>query len=1095
MFISNAAFAANGCSVYSEYGGNKGKTWFNEYYFGPATDNFLEIFSKNTTVNQNNPSIWNKWYIGIYTSNSTDFYSLSNNTTACTLSGGRTYITNRNPALKLGSIGDAIVVVFDGVPTSASTKEIDAFVFSNDSPPKLYNNTSKFYTPTCAPLKSALDAQVTALGSGSTYSGQNLLVLGSYGTKDLARVPDGVGNWDLTSFSGSGTAYTECVTNDPVDIVKSFTWSPTITTPTSSGTVDPGAIVTFTIAARNATQASMTGVEISDTLPDGLALTGTPTASPGASASCSGAPATCVLTAPATLSANSTAWMSFKAVVSNSTGFAGATIQNTVMQTAGTSLVPAPSADAFITMATGLSLSLAADKSIASPGDLVTFTVTAQNATSYPMTGTIVTIPFSAGFTYHAGYTPTVSSGSINCSATSCTWTLPATLAAGAMPTLTFQATVSGSSGQSLALTATQTAGSTLSVNPYATASVAIAGPSTSSFNACHNFSSSSCFPATGRLLTRLAGTAFTMDIVALKADGTLQTSYVGSGGAAKTVKVDLIDVLNADAVVATQNATFPASDTTGRVTVTWTDIDTAYPHLKVRIAETGGTSPVTSVSSDGFALRPPALLVTTSAAATAELSDSTPVIKAGLPFTVKAVTSPTVGYAATVTVDAGKLATDNVRTGALTLAGAATPLNLQVNANPSNNAAYDEAGYFYAKPGAFRDDLFTAIDLNAPAGCDPAATCDCISSATGDANLSDLLVGTTDRYGCSIGNKATVSFARFIPHHFAMKTTPTFVAGHTACSFTYMDQPFTLSAEIEAQNAAGGKTQNYHGAFANGTVTVQIENSNSGAAIPATRLNRPGTQSWSQGSFSFAADKFTRPASPAAPDGPFDQLAIGISVTDETALPLAQRPLLINRDMDEATTACTADTPGASDGTCPAVSLIPTSGKTTSLRFGRLRLSNAYGSPLLALPVPVQAEYFKTGTGWLVNTQDSCTSIGAGNVALINHAPATFSTSMQANNVTASGALASGKGMIKLPKPAPASAVKSSVTVCVDLGPDTASATTGVPTPACSATASANMPWLQGRWTETQYDDDPFSLATFGVYKSRPVVYMRELY
>jgi len=1094
--VAHAAIAANGCSIYSNYGGNTGKVWFNEYYFGPATDNYLEVFSKNLNVKDVNSDIWSKWYIGVYSSKGPIYYSLASNTTACTVSGGRTYIT-RTGGLDL-NYNDAMVVVFDGYPTLSTTREIDAFVYSNASPPTPYrgNVVQNYYTPTCSALKSTLDQQAAQSAGQSTYKGQNILVLGNFGTKDNARLPDGIGNWDETSQSGSGTSFTQCVTNDPVDLTKSFTWAPKYTTPTYSGTVDPGAVVTFTVSARNATRASMTGVRISDTLPAGLTLTGTPVASTGSTVSCSGSPTTCVLSAPASLSPNTTVSMTFQAIVG--TSYAGSTIQNTAIQTGGTSLYPPPTADALLTVASGLTLSLAADKGTANYGERVTFTVTAHNQTNYAMSGTQVTVPFPAALPYYGAYVPQVTAGSVVCDATSCVWTLPAMLAAGAAPTLKFQATAMGSAGQTITMTAEQTQGSTLSTKPTSSTTVTMASVAVAGFNACHNFSTSNCSHSGGRLWTRRAGVPFTTDIVALKADGTLETGYVGSGGAAKTLKVELINVANANAVVATQNVTFPAGDTTGRVVVSWTGVDTAYSSLQVRISETTGSSPTTSLSNDSFAVRPSGLTISTSASATANSTSSTPAIKAGTPFTVSAATSPASGYGGTASVDMAKLTTGNVQPGKLYTAGSANPLSLAVNGEASS-ATYDEVGYFFAQPGAFRDDAFTAVDQNSPPNCDPASTCDCISAGDAVNTVSDELVGSTGRYGCFIGNRNTVSFARFIPHHFAVKATPTFAAGHADCSFTYMDQPFTLSAVIEARNAGGNRTVNYHGDYAKGSVSVQLENADSGTAIPVARLNRTDSNAWTEGSFTVSANRFVRPAAPANPDGPYDALAIGVTVTDEVALGNS-RPMLIDRDMDNATSGCTKDTAGTSDGNCTAVNVLTTASKTTAMRFGRMRLSNMHGSELLALPVPMRLEYFTGSGGWATNTLDSCTNIDAANVALQNYAPATFSASMPASNVSIpvkSGGkkIVQGEGSIRLARPNPAPTNRSSVDVCVDLGPDTPSATPGVTAPVCNATASANMPWLQGRWSEIKYDDDPVARTTFGVYKSGPIIYRREMY
>jgi MSHA biogenesis protein MshQ len=56
------------------------------------------------------------------------------------------------------------------------------------------------------------------------------------------------------------------------------------------------------------------------------------------------------------------------------------------------------------------------------------------------------------------------------------------------------------------------------------------------------------------------------------------------------------------------------------------------------------------------------------------------------------------------------------------------------------------------------------------------------------------------------------------------------------------------------------------------------------------------------------------------------------------------------------------------------------------NIRSGRARLSNAYGSEMLDLPVGFRTEFWNgtgAGAGWVLNAADSCTgdaSLGAGN-------------------------------------------------------------------------------------------------------------------
>ena len=94
--------------------------------------------------------------------------------------------------------------------------------------------------------------------------------------------------------------------------------------------------------------------------------------------------------------------------------------------------------------------------------------------------------------------------------------------------------------------------------------------------------------------------------------------------------------------------------------------------------------------------------------------------------------------------------------------------------------------------------------------------------------------------------------------------------------------------------------------------------------------------------------------------------------------------------------------------------------------------------------------------------------------------------------NVSSSGVFASGVGRVTLVKPSPAIAAPGSVRVCLDLDiPLT------VGDAACVAVTPANLTYLQGRWTNSNYDKDPGARAGFGVYGSQPknFIFFRENY
>lgn len=169
------------------------------------------------------------------------------------------------------------------------------------------------------------------------------------------------------------------------------------------------------------------------------------------------------------------------------------------------------------------------------------------------------------------------------------------------------------------------------------------------------------------------------------------------------------------------------------------------------------------------------------------------------------------------------------------------------------------------------------------------------------------------------------------------------------------------------------------------------------------------------------------------------------------------------------------------------------TSFALTYIRNGRIRLSNAYGSELLQLAMPLKTEYFLTGTGWVSNSDDSCTSLAvptSGNFGLVFD-PQTARNQLAPGEVigrwrnltdtldmTPNGTVNNGNGNLRLTGP-------SGVTV----GPGATNFGYVVVTFDLSA-----QPWLRFNWNGTGPIDDPRARATFGTYKS-PVIYIRETY
>jgi MSHA biogenesis protein MshQ len=165
-----------------------------------------------------------------------------------------------------------------------------------------------------------------------------------------------------------------------------------------------------------------------------------------------------------------------------------------------------------------------------------------------------------------------------------------------------------------------------------------------------------------------------------------------------------------------------------------------------------------------------------------------------------------------------------------------------------------------------------------------------------------------------------------------------------------------------------------------------------------------------------------------------------------------------------------------------PAVSSAGHAEGTSDLRSGRLRLQNAYGSELLVLPVPLEAQYW-TGTYFATNAADNCTAFAASSLTLDGYTGGLAACETQ---ITPAGSLALVAG--KLPGAGlvltkPGSGNGGSVNLAINEG-TTASGNTCVSATA-SAASAANLPW---------FGPNLGARATFGIYKS-PLIYRRENY
>lgn len=331
--------------------------------------------------------------------------------------------------------------------------------------------------------------------------------------------------------------------------------------------------------------------------------------------------------------------------------------------------------------------------------------------------------------------------------------------------------------------------------------------------------------------------------------------------------------------------------------------------------------------------------------------------------------------------------------------------------------------------------------------------------------------VGDGDYLGAGdVVSAPSANVGRFYPAAYELASA-SLTPGCAADGFTYMGQPFTLGAILEARNSLGSVTRNYHGAYAKGAVALGAENQDNGIDL-GSRL--AVAAAWNQGRYDASAVSatFSRPitSTPDATWGPYDTTQFGIRVSD------ADGPLLASLDMNPATVGVCA--PGCTHRRI---------GAPTPLRFGRLRLLNAYGSSNLPLAVPYQLRYWQ-GAGFAANGLDAtCTVVPVGAVALGNHQGL---AATDVAPVTVVKGSAGGDIVLKAPGKA------GTVDVAVDLGASAAAlASCAVSSPSPALTAGADREFLRYRWCGTALDKDPAARASFGLYKgSRRLIYRREV-
>jgi hypothetical protein len=401
--------------------------------------------------------------------------------------------------------------------------------------------------------------------------------------------------------------------------------------------------------------------------------------------------------------------------------------------------------------------------------------------------------------------------------------------------------------------------------------------------------------------------------------------------------------------------------------------------------------------------------------------------------------------------------------------------------------------GYLYLAAGAFRDETFTAVDQ--PGGCLAAGTCDCVTDATSNNNLSTNLVGSTGRYGCYIGS-TSASLGRFIPDHFDTTATGTLACAATTgtIAVTSGSSSVTGTGTAFLSAIAPGNTVQiggveylvsavpsatlltlstaYAGASASGLTVVACPAGAmvySGQAFSAqvSAKNLAGTTTKNyMGKFakavalSAAASRGGAAIAATAPGGTMAGSAAASTFTNGTNATSLAAPLFTFATAPTIPTSVfvrAMDTDSVTSLRSPATDSVEGGVKVVS---GRIKIPNAYGSERLALPMTATVQYYNAGSNWVTSATDSVSA---------------FNSNLTGAGGNVVATVVSGLG--------------SGVAV---LSPGTAAVVAGV------RTFSLVAPMVSGNVNISLnapiYLPSTTGRATFGIFRS-PLIYRRENY
>lgn len=631
----------------------------------------------------------------------------------------------------------------------------------------------------------------------------------------------------------------------------------------------------------------------------------------------------------------------------------------------------------------------------------------------------------------------------------------------------------------------------TVSTNNTVTASTAVMAVSElapAAFNAFDTTTATGSI--TGRLSTRIAGTTIPVAVVAVSSGTKLNTGF------SATVTVEALNAednsgsLDANDCRSSWSTVLSSVSGTlsgGRATFNLPAVKDVYRDVRIRVSASSGGTTVRGCSTDRFAIRPSAFVVSASdkdagTAGSARALDNTgasggTVHYAEAPFSlrVKAVTAS--GEAASrypnVIQSVPELLVDSVLLPAggeegevyASLAASGTSGELR-----ADDATYSEVG---AVVLAVVDDQFAQVD--AADGNETAVT-----RISGTANLGRFVpesfqldavtaasLEVAAETGCAAANFAYLGQAASYASAPAWTITPLSAEGNPVNNYT--GSLWKLSAAVPTTNCVAGS----HTCSASaGSVQLAVRYASSTGVTPdldaaATSFGKPTLTDNGDGTGTLtlaATDRFAlnRPASPLAPFS----LTYSLSVTLQ--------------DKSE----------GIAIGSSETVLPLPVGPSGFEFRFGQLKLINAFGAESISLPVRIEAQYWN-GSGFTTNLADHCTRLQASDFS-VSGFKGKLSGCAAGVSMAGSGRLSAGVGAVKVL----AARLAGSLTLTANL-----SGAGGLSCPGNSGVAgnatSAARSWLLGKWGgASKYDRNPSAKVTFGIqHGADKVIEIREAF